>query len=105
MGHLQDMTDKQRLKFQSMQYEAAKEARRGNSFAYLSDGQLQLLFDKGYDYHKFDNDKTEIRSSDICKDIVNSLRKNKAHFARIVVNPCYNIRGFQSYSILKKKRK
>ena len=99
------MSDKQRSNFKSMQYERMKEERRGNSFSYLSDGALQKLFDKGYDYHKFDNDKSEIGSTEIAKEVVEELRNGKKHYARIVVNPCYNIKGAQTYSILKKRRK
>jgi len=108
MGHLQDMNREQRLKFQAMQYKAMKEARRGNSFTYLNDDALKKLCDRGYVYHIFETNgvrKHETGSVEYAKEEVEKLRKDKKHFARIVVNPSYNIRGCQTYSILKKTRK
>lgn len=112
MGHLQDMTPEQRLEFQSMQYEAMKKARRGNSFYYLNDEARQKLIDKGYEYYDFPTAKYrskkygnfETISIQHAKDGVELLRSGKKHFARIVVNPCHNIKGSQTYSILFKKR-
>ena len=79
------------------------EERRGVCANYLGDKARQSLVDKGYSEHVFENKKRETFSVLHAKDVVENLRK-KGHFARIVVNPCYNIRGGQAYAVWFKEK-
>jgi hypothetical protein len=53
MGHRQQMTDKQRREWDSMQYKARIEARRGHSFAYWDDVKHEQMLNNGWQLYNF----------------------------------------------------
>ena len=98
------MTERQRMQFLTQAYQARKESRRGKCADYLSDEKREELKAKGYIEHQFECGKFETSSILYAKEVVLKLR-NDNNFARVAVNPCYNIKGGQSYSILFRPKK
>lgn len=97
------MTDKQRIRFLSEKYERAKEERRGVCGSYLNEKSFNELIRKGYRHHVFSNGKVDTLFRHEAQDEVNNLR-DSGHYARVIVNPCHNIKGGQTYSIMYRNR-
>lgn len=91
------MTDEQRIHFLSEKYQAEKKARRGKGISYLNDNALTALLKKGYKVYVYDG-KHETRFLHEAQEKVAELR-SMGNFARIVVNPCYMIKGAQTYFV------
>lgn len=104
MGHIQKMTRDQRIHFLSVKYEAAKEARRGKGISYLNDEGLSDLVKKGYQLHVFTSGRTSTNFLLVAQESVADLR-GRGNYARIVVNPCHNIKGAQTYSVYYRSKK
>jgi len=104
MGHLQYMSPKQRHKFLAEKHEAGLRARRGKGVSYLSDLEFKKLELKGYRCYVFEYGKMETRFLHVAKGQVKEMRKNGC-YARVVANPCYNIKGCKTYSVLWRRRK
>ena len=103
MGHIQKMTDHQRFEFLSQKYKATKEARRGVNGTYLNEKSFNDLMEKGYRYYVFENGKIEVPFRHVAQEQVEEMRNNGC-FARVIVNPCHNIKGAQTYSVLWKRK-
>lgn len=103
MNHRQKMTDKQRHEWDVMQYKARLKAHRGSQRNYLSEEKRDDLISKGYKNYIFDTGKPETHFDFIAKDKVKQLRES-GHFARVVVNPAYQIKGTQTYCIYYKQK-
>lgn len=103
MGHLQDMTPEQRRDFISRSRQATNEARRGWSFQYYSDELEKDLTSKCYKQWEFDGGHDTI--SIMCaKEQAEHLRK-KGYYARVIVYPCCNIKGAQTYAVWYKRKR
>lgn len=102
MGHRQQMTDKERMNWDIMQYNANKAARRGSNYAYMSDEVYHDLQDKGYVEHIFDKGETMTISEYAAKKAVDELRAN-GHYARIICQA--NKLLIRHYSVYYKKKK
>jgi len=98
MGHIQRMTNEQRIRFLSEKYKADKESRRGKGVSYLNDKSMESLIKKGYAIYLIDNKKNETNFLHKAQEIVAELR-GMGNFARIIVNPCHMIKGAQTYSV------
>lgn len=82
MGHRQQMTDKQRLKWDVMQYKARLSAKRGHNYPYLTDELYKDLERKGYKIATFHNCE-ETTSESIAIDLRNTYR-NAGYQSKIV---------------------
>lgn len=100
MGHLQKMTNKERMELFSLQYERNKEGRRGNSFPYWTEKLDKELTEKGYVMYQFDRgDRDSTESLEEAKRVIDMLR-GKGNYGRIICgyNKCVQrIRMFTIY--------
>lgn len=106
MGHLQNMSDKQRINFLLDGYKRKLEANKGHNFEYWNDKHDKML-ESGwvllYDiFFKPHTHFTYYESE--AKEIVNNLRK-EGNFARIVCGYHKDKQRIKTYSIIYKSKK
>lgn len=108
MGHLQNMSDKQRINFLSDGYKRRLEANKGHNFEYWGDKHYKMLEGGWSLYNKFfsvyEKYKNITYSESIAKEIVNNLRK-EGNFARIVCGYHKDKQRIKTYSIIYKSKK
>lgn len=101
MGHLQDMSDKQRSEFISMKIELDKEARRGHSYQYPNNEQQLKLDELGYKTHIFKG-SYDTMSESLAKERVDNYRKH-GYYSRIVCYP-NEIIGAKFFTVIYRKK-
>ena len=67
MGHIQHMTDDQRIDFISKKYRALKESRRGDSFPYWNEKIHTQRIGKGYKINQYETDNEKENNKSIIK--------------------------------------
>jgi len=82
MGHRQQMTPKQRLDWDIMQYKARQEATKGHSHSYMNEKVYKQLDKQGYSQYKFS--KGYKTSSEHEATIVRDELRKEGNFARII---------------------
>lgn len=103
MGHRQQMSDKQRLEFDTMRYKRMLEARRGHNHSYMSDVLYEDLNKKGYERYLFNEElKKYVAHEEEAIKIRDELR-NTGHFARIISSA--NKLRIREYEVWFKKKK
>ncbi len=102
MGHRQQMTDKQRLEWDSMQYKARKEAAKGHNYQYLTNELHSKLEALGYKMLVMQNGNTSTHSESTAIGIVHEFRR-KFYYARIVCHS--NKLRIKEYCVFFKEKK
>ena len=107
MGHIQKMTNEQRSKWISYQYNAKKEANKGYNFEYFNQDKWDILEIKGYQMHKFKDAFGYQCYSTIsvmeAKNVVDELRKNK-NYARIICGYDKDVQNTKYYTVIFKSK-
>jgi len=88
MGHIQKMTDKQRLDWFAYQYKAKLEAQRGSNYKYFNQEEWDKLEAKGYEMYRFPatrffSEEDATTSELEAKEVVDKL-KSEGNYARII---------------------
>lgn len=102
MGHRQQMTDKQRIDWDIMQYNAKKEALRGHNYQYLTSELHKKLELLGYKIMVMQNGNTSTHSESTAIGIVQEFRR-KFYYARIVCHA--NKLRIKEYCVFFKEKK
>lgn len=102
MGHRQQMTAKERLKWDIDNYNKRKEANRGHNFQYLTDELYKDFESKGYKQCRFmnGNDTTFAESTAVGAAIE---FRNKGYYARVVCTA--NKLRIREYAVFYKEKK
>jgi hypothetical protein len=112
MGHRQDMTPEQRLKWDTENYRRKLEANKGSNYEYWNDKHEDLL-KNGWELKKmqYTNRRTNTTyeeysttSEQMAKEEVENLRSNNYH-ARIVCGYDKNRQRIKMYSVIFKSKK
>lgn len=107
MGHIQDMTDKQRIEFLADKYQKTKESRRGNSFEWWNDGKHDnLIENKGYKLFVFEGsfNRDSFTTGQIeAQEKVKELRDSN-HYARVVCGYSQCMQKIKSFSVIYKPK-
>jgi hypothetical protein len=111
MGHRQDMTPEQRLKWDTENYKRRLEANKGSNYEYWNDKHEELL-KNGWGLYKMtyksrNSDSTyeeySTPAEDLAKEVVEKLR-GENNYARIVCGYDKNKQRVKMYSIIYKKK-
>jgi hypothetical protein len=113
MGHRQDMTSQQRLKWDTENYKKRLESKKGSNYEYWSDKHEKML-QNGWDLFLITGTSTRqwsetfkrysTSSEDHAKKFVDELRNNN-NYARIVCGYNKNKQRVKMYSIIFKPKK
>jgi len=108
MGHRQDMTPKQKLEWDMMQYKAALEARRGHNFTYWDDSKHDKLLQNGWQFYNFPtnyggkiSESVSTSSELTAKETKESLIAD-GYLARIFCGYDKNVQRIKMFSIIYK---
>lgn len=110
MGHRQQMTSKQRIEWDSMQYKAALEAKRGHNYQYWNDEKHDKLLQNGWQLYSFPvnrNGKTTESNSTMSEYSANETKQSlitDGYLAIIVCGYDKNIQRIKTFSILYRLR-
>jgi len=104
MGYRQTMTRKQQVEWDSMQYNAKKEANKGHNYPYWNEWDDNVLMAKGYTWFTFDNFTDSTQSEYAAIEIVKNLREN-GNYARIICGMNQNVQRVKMFSIVFKPKK
>ena len=113
MGHIQKMTNEQRSKLISYQYNAKKEANKGSNYEYWSDKHEKML-QNGWDLFLITETSTRqwskifkqfsTSSEEHAKKFVKQLREQN-NYARVVCGYDKNRQRVKMFSIIYKPKK
>lgn len=98
MGHIQEMTDEQRLRFFSQGYELRKHNMRGHNYQYFNEEKHGHL-----DFWVFKNGDEATKSEILAKKVVEELRK-EGFYARIICGYQKDIQRNKYFSIIYRKK-
>lgn len=108
MGHIQKMSNEQKSKFISYQYERKKEANKGYNFEYFNEEKWDILESKGYKMHLFkDSFGYQCHSTKSvleAKKVVDELRKCD-NYARIICGYDKDIQSNKYFTVIYKNKK
>lgn len=114
MGHRQNMTDRQRSDWDSMQYRRRLEARKGSNYEYWNEKHEDMMENKGWDLYELAEKTTRqwgntygrfsTTSEHHAKKAVKFLRET-GHYARIVCGLQKTVQRTKHYSVIYKKKK
>ena len=102
MGHRQDMTPAQRLKWDCDNYKKKLEANKGSNYEYWNNKHDELL-KNGWNLFLITN-KHSTSSEDHAKKFVDQLR-NEGNYARIICGYDSNKLRIKMYSVIYKGKK
>lgn len=113
MGHRQNMTDKERLKWDIENYSKRLQANKGSNYEYWNEVRHGKLLIDGYALHQF-SDKASIQwsvrikehstsSENMAKQVVERLRA-EGNYARIVCGYSKNKQRIKMFSVIYKKK-
>jgi hypothetical protein len=107
MGHIQKMTDKQRMNWYSECYKRKKDANKGSNYVYFNQEKWNKLEANGYEMYLFKDvwkNNTEATSSELeAKDVVEKLRK-KGNYARIICGYIQTKQHVKHYTVIYKSK-
>jgi len=104
MGHIQEMSNKQRHAFLTDKYERLKEANRGHNFEYWNDEKHGKMISDGWALWDFGGDwRDATKSESIAKEKVSELRKSR-HYARIICGYMKDRQSNKYFSIIYKAK-
>lgn len=106
MGHIQDMSDKQRSGFIALCYQRKKEANKGYNFSYFNQEKWEELEKKGYQMYdgfnpRWHNDATD--SLTAATEAVDKLR-SEGNYARIICGYVQTIQRIKHFSVIFKNK-
>lgn len=109
MGHLQDMTHRQRMDFISMQYQRKLDANRGHNYQYYTEELEKKWIAQGYAWYMFENKRSmqksdSIESEEVAQNAVKYLRSH-GYNARIICGYDQNVQHIKMFSIIYKEKK
>jgi hypothetical protein len=108
MGHLKDMTHKQRLDWFAMCYQRKKEANKGYNFPYFNQEKWDELEKNGYEMYYFKdawkNNTEGTTSVDEAKEVVERLR-NEGNYARIICGYIQTKQHQKHFTVIYKAKK
>jgi len=109
MGHRQQMNDRQRLNWDSMQYKAKLEVNRGHNYQYWNDSMSSLIDEDGWNFYPFYRNTFGVQeesseSEYLAIEAVNKLR-SEGNYARIICGYDRNIQRIKMFSVIYKPRK
>ena len=108
MGHIQNMTPKQKSKWITYQYNAKKEANKGYNFEYFNEKKWELLELNGYKMHIFKNAHGDNCYSTIsvidAKKVVEELKKCN-NYARIICGYDKDKQSNKYFTVIYKNKK
>lgn len=104
MGHRQDMTDKQRLDWDSWSYKRKLEESKGHNYQYHTDDLEKKWLANGYDFYEFKDGKEATSSENIAIKAVEALRADN-HYARIICGRTKVVQKIKYFSVIFKKKK
>ena len=114
MGHRQDMTPEQRLKWDCDNYRKRIESKRGRNYEYWKDEKHNKMLENGWNLYVFTEKsryswgkkmvKHAVSSEDYAKLELSKIRKG-GNFARIVCGYEQNRQRIKMYSIIFKPKK
>ena len=108
MGHRQEMTHGERLKWDTMQYQAALEAKRGHNFTYWDDSKHDKLFNEGWQIYRFPinhSGKTTEMDSTMSEAVAKETKESliaDGYLARIFCGYQKNVQRIKTFSLLYK---
>ena len=107
MGHIKEMTDKQRISWIDLCYKRKKEANIGYNFPYFNKEKWEGLEKKGYQMYIFKdawkNNKEATVSVLEAKDVVEKLRK-QGNYARIICGYIKTKQQVKHYTVIYKSK-
>jgi hypothetical protein len=107
MGHRQDMTFEQRLKWDTDNYKKRLEANKGSNYEYWN-GKHEKMLQNGWDLflivEKATTKRYSTSSEEHAKELVQKLREQN-NYARIVCGYDMNRQRIKMYSIIFKQKK
>lgn len=107
MGHIQDMTDKQRSEFFALCYQRKKEANIGYNFPYFNQEKWDKLEANGYEMWYFKDNFKDSTEGTVCvieaKKQVEELR-NDGYHARIICGYIQTRQRVKHYTVIYKKK-
>lgn len=107
MGHIQEMTDKQRSEWIALCYNIKKEANIGFNFPYFNQEKWNELEAKGYEMYLFKDawkNNTEATVSVLeAKKVVEEL-KGKGNYARIICGYIQTQQKEKHYTVIYKSK-
>lgn len=107
MGHIQNMTDKQRSNWIALCYQRKKEANKGSNYTYFNQEKWNELEENGYEMYLFKDvwkNNIEGTTSELeAKDIVQKLRK-EGNYARIICGYIQTKQRVKHYTVIYKSK-
>lgn len=109
MGHRQEMTREQRIKWDGMQYQAKLDANKGHNYEYWNDDKHGKLLNEGWELFSFPVksiiSETEATVSEhTAIEALDKLR-TEGNFARIIAGYSKNVQRMKMFSIIFKPKK
>ena len=109
MGHRQEMTPKQRLQWDSMQYQAKLDANKGHNYEYWNDDKHGKLLTKGWEIFSFPVkstiSETEATSSELTAIITRDKLRTEGNYARIIAGYSKNVQRMKMFTVIFKPKK